>query len=223
MNVTSTDRSLAETNHTAKLELVDDSFGIPFCHTTAGARLRALEIHATPPGERPTDPAEGALFDLLASNGFRAQKRGWPDFLVLDSSGAIVGCVEVKAHRSVPLQPFQKIVLAELDALGITCYRWSPDIGFRRASRFPIERTSPSPDLPAGAVSLPNEALGLFIKVRELCRTIGTLPAGHGLMARLERECDISPHRLRDLWPIVAPFFNERAGSLYYGFERRPQ
>ena len=64
--------------------------------------------------------------------GKTASKRGWPDFVVRDESGAIIAFVEVKTHRGRSLKKEQIEVLQYLSKLGANCYRWSPVDGFEK-------------------------------------------------------------------------------------------
>lgn len=84
------------------------------------------------PPRRPKNRAEGIFFDRAVEKGLVASKRGWPDFVVWDQGGNLVGIVEVKPHRGRRLKREQVAVMRALASLGVPCYRWSPSEGYTR-------------------------------------------------------------------------------------------
>ena len=80
---------------------------------------------------RPKNEAEGKFFDAAFAAGWRASKRGWPDFFLTRDDGSIA-CVEVKADARHPLKREQRQVMEALSSYGVPCFRWDPETGFQR-------------------------------------------------------------------------------------------
>jgi hypothetical protein len=72
--------------------------------------------------------AELEFIELMGKEGWELSKRGMPDFACYKGRKLIL--VEVKKLRSVHLKREQYRLMQALAKRGITCYRWSPDIGF---------------------------------------------------------------------------------------------
>lgn len=82
---------------------------------------------------------EGWLYDKARKNGYRAIKRGWPDFFCFKDDGTFF-VVEVKPHRKNKLKFEQRLILEALASYGVPSFRWSPGSGF--------ERVHPAVDFP---------------------------------------------------------------------------
>ncbi len=85
-------------------------------------------------GRRPKNDAEGQFWDFVAKSGWKATKRGWPDFLVETEEGVI--CVEVKPHSTRKLKKSQEAAIGWLVQFGVPCYKWTPDGGLQVVSGF---------------------------------------------------------------------------------------
>lgn len=78
-------------------------------------------------GRRPKNPVEAAFFDLAAEAGWHLTQRGWPSFF-LQRGDAII-CVQVEPPGRKNMRPESARLQGFLAALGVPCYRWSPDAG----------------------------------------------------------------------------------------------
>lgn len=78
---------------------------------------------------RPKNETEAKFFDWIMEQGYKASKRGWPDFFCLGPNEELM-VVEVKPDGHVPTQ-WQKTIMAALQKAGIPCYLWSPTEGLR--------------------------------------------------------------------------------------------
>src|SRR5579885_2434779 len=79
-------------------------------------------------GRKPKNRYERTFYELAEAKGWTVTKRGWPDFFCEHPETGRVMCVEVKP-AGVPLKREQQILMERLAALGVDCYRWSPDEG----------------------------------------------------------------------------------------------
>jgi len=70
--------------------------------------------------------AEAAFGEWAQAKGWHATKKGYPDFICLTEHGEL-SLVEVKPHRSTPLDPAQIKAIRLLLGYGVPCFRWSPD------------------------------------------------------------------------------------------------
>ena len=78
-------------------------------------------------GSKPTNKAEGQCWELLCSEGYLVDKRGWPDFIAFKDGEAIV--VEVKPDNWTQLEEQQQRVMEFLTTKGIKAFVWTPETG----------------------------------------------------------------------------------------------
>jgi hypothetical protein len=62
--------------------------------------------------------------------GWRASKRGWPDFIL--RKGDVVHFVETKSLPEIPLKDEQRQIAEMLAASGFRVFRWDPKDGFKQ-------------------------------------------------------------------------------------------
>lgn len=84
----------------------------------------------------PPSEAEDKCFRILKAMGFRATKRGWPDFFCVHPQTREVVCVEVKKNPKDQPTKYQRFVLAALQDLGVPCYVWTKETGFVKAKPY---------------------------------------------------------------------------------------
>lgn len=75
-----------------------------------------------------TNPSETAFAQLAQKLGKKYIRKGYPDFMMLDDDGEIIGFVEVKPSSSSPLRPSQERFKRFCIRYGIPFSKWSPDI-----------------------------------------------------------------------------------------------
>jgi hypothetical protein len=78
---------------------------------------------------RPNNETEGKFFDWVLEQGYKASKRGWPDFFCIGPNEELM-VVEVKPDGRMPTQ-WQKTIMAALQKAGIPCYLWTPSQGLQ--------------------------------------------------------------------------------------------
>ena len=79
------------------------------------------------PGERGKKNTAEALFQELAEkNGVQLDRRGYPDFILLDEHDEIMAFVEVKPAQSVDLRKGQKRFKRLCKFYKIPFYKWTP-------------------------------------------------------------------------------------------------
>lgn len=76
------------------------------------------------------NPAEQQCKKLLEEKGYKVMKRGYPDFIFFKGNNFY--CVEVKPDELSTLSAYQIRVMDFLTSKGIVCYKYSPDVGFKR-------------------------------------------------------------------------------------------
>jgi hypothetical protein len=72
--------------------------------------------------------AEAVFRRKAIASGWEVLKSGWPDFLIIKDNKVVF--VEVKSEWDV-LKPNQILMLNILAGLGMKCYTWRPDKGFK--------------------------------------------------------------------------------------------
>lgn len=63
-------------------------------------------------------------------NGVKILRRGYPDYIILDSKNEIAGFVEVKPNGTKDLRKGQKIFKSFCEKNGIPFYKWTPEDHF---------------------------------------------------------------------------------------------
>jgi hypothetical protein len=206
---------------------------VPFTAVTfQGARSSTIPPFPgewRPPGAEPltcNSRAEQIAYDLLASRGMLVLKRGWPDFIVLDKSGVLVACVEVKDGRD-SLSPHQEKVATALMLAGIACYEFRPQTGFQLIRAYPHRYygpPDPQADIPSGTEAMSCEEYGFFIRLRDQSRKLNGIPnEQYHSDSKVWGVGALPPQRFKKLWNCVQHFFVESNGRYIYGPDYRRQ
>lgn len=78
----------------------------------------------------PKNKAELAFCTEMLNKGWFLSRRGWPDYFCIKDGRPCL--VEVKPKHGYRLKRDQAMIMRELAAYGVECYKWSPDGGFEK-------------------------------------------------------------------------------------------
>lgn len=85
--------------------------------------LRKYRQHLSDRGDF-SNPSEGSFENLLGANDVNFIRSGYPDYIILDSGGDIIGFVEVKPNGKSKLRPNQVRFQRMCKRYGIPFYLW---------------------------------------------------------------------------------------------------
>ena len=84
------------------------------------------------PQVEPGNRDEKLLWSKLQDEGWSVLRKGWPDFFCYKDDNIML--IEVKPSRNHRLKSEQLEILLRLAEKGLSCYRWSPQVGLEQVT-----------------------------------------------------------------------------------------